>query len=128
MPSRADVAVVGVGVIGLAVAADLLARGVTVAVVGPRSADQPGQATGAAGRPALVNFLFDGGDLTQTQAEQRLRLATTELTEWCLAPAEDWNRLLAPHMARRIHACARALHTGHTAYLQHGWPPSTAHQ
>jgi ADP-ribose pyrophosphatase YjhB (NUDIX family) len=80
------------------------------------------------GRPALVNFLFDGGELTQTQAEQRLRLDTTELTDWRLAPAADWNRLLAPHMARRIHACAAALDAGQTAYLQHGWPPGTAHQ
>lgn len=44
-----DVAVVGTGVIGLAVSAELLARGVTVAVVGPGSGDCPGQATRAAG-------------------------------------------------------------------------------
>lgn len=44
-----DVAVVGTGVIGLAVTAELLARGVTVAVIGPASGDCPGQATRAAG-------------------------------------------------------------------------------
>ena len=34
--------------------------------------------------------------------------------------------LLAPHMARRIRACAEALATGGTAYLQHGWPVTAA--
>ncbi len=44
-----DVAVVGTGVIGLAVTAELLARGMTVAVIGPDSGDCAGQATRAAG-------------------------------------------------------------------------------
>ena len=44
-----DVAVVGTGAIGLAVSAELLARGVAVAVVGPGSGDCPGQATRAGG-------------------------------------------------------------------------------
>lgn len=44
-----DVAVVGTGVIGLAIAAELLARGVAVAVIGPGGKDCPGQATRAAG-------------------------------------------------------------------------------
>lgn len=44
-----DVAVVGTGVIGLAVTAELLARDVTVAIIGPASGAGAGQASRAAG-------------------------------------------------------------------------------
>jgi 8-oxo-dGTP pyrophosphatase MutT (NUDIX family) len=79
---------------------------------------------GSDGRPALANFLFDGGQLTQPEAEQHLRLDTHELSEWRLSTAEEWDELLLPHMARRLRACADALSTGTTAYLQHGWHPT----
>ena len=35
--------------------------------------------------------------------------------------------MLAPHMARRLHACSRALTQGTTVYLQFGFDP-TRHQ
>lgn len=76
------------------------------------------------GRPALANFLFDGGRITQAHAEQRLRLQAGELSEWRLAGPEQWDELMAPHMARRLRACADALRTGSTAYLHHGWDPA----
>ncbi|WP_345346456.1 NUDIX hydrolase [Actinoallomurus liliacearum] len=74
------------------------------------------------GRPALANFLFDGGTITTDQAEQTLHLAPGELTAWHLASPAEWADLLAVHMARRVRACATALTTGRTAYLQHGRP------
>ncbi|MGW3619123.1 FAD-dependent oxidoreductase [Micromonospora arida] len=49
MPETYDVAVVGVGVVALAVAQELLARGLTVAVIGPHGGDHAGQASRAAG-------------------------------------------------------------------------------
>jgi 8-oxo-dGTP pyrophosphatase MutT (NUDIX family) len=76
------------------------------------------------GRPALANFLFDGGQLTHAQAEQRLHLQPDELTAWQMAGPDDWDTLLAPHMARRIRACADALATGGTVYLQDGRHPT----
>jgi 8-oxo-dGTP pyrophosphatase MutT (NUDIX family) len=73
------------------------------------------------GRPALVNFLFDGGQV-DSGLDREIRLQDDELTDWTLAAPPEWDSLLAPHMARRIRACVRALATGTTAYLQHGWP------
>jgi 8-oxo-dGTP pyrophosphatase MutT (NUDIX family) len=74
------------------------------------------------GRPALANFLFDGGTMTTDQAEHSLHLQPQELTAWRLATPAEWDDLLAEHMARRVRACATALATGRTAYLQRGWP------
>lgn len=72
------------------------------------------------GQPALLNFLFDGGILTPDLA-QRIRLEDAELTEWRLTGLEEWDELLAAHLARRTRACSRALATGRTLDLQHGW-------
>ncbi|MFC5185679.1 NUDIX domain-containing protein [Actinomadura harenae] len=74
------------------------------------------------GRPALVNYLFDGGLITGAEAERRVRLAGDELFEWRLAAMDEWDGLLAEHMVRRVRACSVALATGRTAYLQHGRP------
>lgn len=49
MPETYDVAVVGAGVVALAVAEELLDRGLTVAVIGPYGGDHAGQASRAAG-------------------------------------------------------------------------------
>ncbi|OPC79564.1 NUDIX hydrolase [Embleya scabrispora] len=76
------------------------------------------------GRPALANHLFDGGTLTRADAERHLHLADDELSSWHLAEPAEWDRLMAPHMARRLHACAHALATGTTAYLHHGNTPT----
>lgn len=73
------------------------------------------------GRPALANFVFDGGPIACAEAEQRIRLQPGELTGWRLAAPQEWGTMLAPHMARRLRACAGALAAGGTAYLQHGW-------
>jgi 8-oxo-dGTP pyrophosphatase MutT (NUDIX family) len=79
------------------------------------------------GRPALVNFLFDGGRITHEWAQQHLQLASDELSTWRLASAAEWAELMEPHMARRLDACAQLLATGSgaTAYLHHGWDPVT---
>jgi 8-oxo-dGTP pyrophosphatase MutT (NUDIX family) len=76
------------------------------------------------GRPPLVNYLFDGGLITQDDAETQLHLDPAELTEWRLATPPEWDTLLSAHMARRLHACARALTEGSTLYLQHGFDPT----
>jgi ADP-ribose pyrophosphatase YjhB (NUDIX family) len=74
------------------------------------------------GRPALVNFLFDGGLLGTGPDCQDIQLQDDELASWTIAAPDQWEDLLAPHMARRIRACATALDDGTTAYLQYGWP------
>ncbi|MFJ1550739.1 NUDIX domain-containing protein [Streptomyces sp. NPDC088246] len=79
------------------------------------------------GRPPLANFIFDGGLITQEEAETRIHLDTDELTAWQLAAPDQWDTLLAPHMARRLHACSRALTQGTAVYLHHGFDP-TRHQ
>ncbi|MET9471566.1 NUDIX hydrolase [Streptomyces sp. NPDC002922] len=75
----------------------------------------------ADGRPPLVNYLFDGGLITQAEARTRIHLDPEELTAWQLATPDQWDTLLAPHMARRVHACSRAMTQGLTVYLQHGF-------
>jgi ADP-ribose pyrophosphatase YjhB (NUDIX family) len=74
------------------------------------------------GRPALANFLFDGGLLSTGPGRHDVQLQDGELTSWTMAAPGQWEDLLAPHMARRVRACAAALDTGTTAYLQYGWP------
>ena len=74
------------------------------------------------GRPALANFLFDGGRIDVGPGQQEVRLQDGELTGWTLAAPREWDVLLAPNMARRVRACASALATGATAYLQYGRP------
>lgn len=76
------------------------------------------------GRPPLANFLFDCGILPAAEAKQRIRLQADELSAWRFAGPGDWDRLLRPHMARRVRACAAALADGSTFYLQQGRPPA----
>lgn len=75
------------------------------------------------GRPALANYLFDGGPLSAAAAEQQIRLQDDELTAWRFASPDEWPAMLPEHMARRVQACAAMLTNGGTAYLQNGWPP-----
>jgi hypothetical protein len=70
----------------------------------------------ADGRPPLVNFAFDGGAISQTYAEEHVRLRTDELRTWQMVGADQWVDLLSEHMARRLQGCADALATA---------PPST---
>lgn len=67
-----DVAVVGTGVVGLAVAHELLSRGHTVAVLGPRPGAASGQASGAAG--AMLS-LFSEVDASQPDERVELEVA-----------------------------------------------------
>jgi len=69
--------------------------------------------------------LFDGGRL-DSGLDREIRLQDDELTGWTLAAPPEWDSLLAPHMARRVRACASALAAGTTSYLQHGWPLTDA--
>lgn len=67
-----DVTVVGTGVIGLATAHELLARGLTVTVFGPRPATAPGQASAAAG--AMLS-LFSEVDANQPDVRVELEVS-----------------------------------------------------
>ncbi|MDX3769790.1 MULTISPECIES: hypothetical protein [unclassified Streptomyces] len=40
-----------------------------------------------------------------------------------MATPGQWEELLPPHMARRLHACSRAMAQGITLYLQYGFDP-----
>jgi 8-oxo-dGTP pyrophosphatase MutT (NUDIX family) len=74
------------------------------------------------GRPPLMNFVFDGGSITEDDAGRNIRLSAGELTSWRLADTVEQRRLLSPHMARRVQRSADALLTGTTAYLYEGRP------
>ncbi|MGD0560818.1 MAG: NUDIX hydrolase [Streptosporangiaceae bacterium] len=78
------------------------------------------------GRPALANFVFNGDALINSEAQQRIRLQSDELTAWRMAGPQEWDTLLPPHTARRMRACADALAAGSTFYLEHGWHPGAA--
>jgi 8-oxo-dGTP pyrophosphatase MutT (NUDIX family) len=75
------------------------------------------------GRPPLLNFVFDGGLITQNEIDHDLQFDHTEVTECRLTSATEWQGLLLPHLARRLRACARALADERTLYLQQGVDP-----
>jgi glycine oxidase len=128
VPETYDVAVVGVGVVALAVAEELLARGLTVAVIGPHGGDHAGQAARAAGAMLSTFSEIEAGHPSErvaVETGERLaahhaypawlsRLAadgepavSTVAGTWVLAPAGRLAQL-AP-----IAAAARA--AGHSA-------------
>ncbi|WP_143267657.1 NAD(P)/FAD-dependent oxidoreductase [Amycolatopsis alba] len=72
----ADVAVIGTGVVGLAAAHELLSRGLTVTVIGPRPGSAPGQASAAAG--AMLSLFSEAGagqppDRVELEVSHRLK-------------------------------------------------------
>ena len=73
MGEPADVAVVGTGVIGLAVALELLHRGLRVSIVGPRSGPMRGQGTRAAGA-----MLSTFSEIEPHHTRQRIAMETAE--------------------------------------------------
>jgi 8-oxo-dGTP pyrophosphatase MutT (NUDIX family) len=74
------------------------------------------------GRPALVNNLFDGGVLDETQIAA-LRLDKRELKHMKFATRAESVGLMRPHMARRVAMCLDALDDGRTVYLENGFDP-----
>jgi ADP-ribose pyrophosphatase YjhB (NUDIX family) len=76
------------------------------------------------GRPPLANYLFDAGSIDQEWAERHLHPDGGEVTDWRLATPPEWEQLLAPHLARRLHAVTRALTAGTTTYLHYGYDPT----
>jgi glycine/D-amino acid oxidase-like deaminating enzyme len=68
-----DVAVAGTGVVGLAVACELLGRGMRVTVIGPRSGDHRGQASRAAGA-----MLSTFSEIEPGHAPARVAVETSE--------------------------------------------------
>jgi glycine oxidase len=75
-----DVAVVGTGVVGLAVACELLDRGLRVTVAGPRGGDHRGQASRAAGAMlSTFSEIEPGHDPARVTVETGERLAAHEM-------------------------------------------------
>ena len=85
MREEADVAVVGTGVVGLAVALELLHRGLRVVVIGPRTGAHRGQGTRAAGA-----MLSTFSELEPHHDQERAHLETGER----LAAAAAWPQWL----------------------------------
>ena len=128
MPTEQDVAVVGTGVVGLSVAFELLARGMSVAVIGSREGEHRGQGTRAAGAMlSTFSEIEPGHGAGRVAVETAERLAAHEQYPGWLeriaaaggtavsAPAGTW--VLAPagyrgHLAA-IAAAARG--AGHAA-------------
>ncbi|MET7303402.1 FAD-dependent oxidoreductase [Embleya sp. NPDC005575] len=93
-----DVSVVGTGVIGLATALELLDRGLTVAVVGPRRGDHAGQATRAAGA-----MLSTFSEVEPHHGSDRVRVETAErLAAHEMYPA--WLDRLRTNTGATVHA------------------------
>ncbi|MGI5201605.1 NAD(P)/FAD-dependent oxidoreductase [Spirillospora sp. CA-108201] len=96
MRDHRDVAVVGVGVLGLATAFELLSRGMTVTLIGPRGGDHDGQATRAAGA-----MLSTFSEIEPHHDEQRVTVETTErLAAHEMYPA--WLETIGGHASRRL--------------------------
>lgn len=74
-------------------------------------------------RPALVHFVFDGGPLTQVEAERQIVLPPDELVAWRFTPSDEFDDILMPRLSRRLAAALDALAAGTTVYLHHGRRP-----
>lgn len=87
MPTgNADVTVVGSGMLGLAVAHELLNRGLSITVVGPRDPTHLGQASRAAGAMLTVfSEVEHGQPLDRVELEVGQRIAARRLYETWLA-------------------------------------------
>ncbi|WP_052391150.1 NUDIX domain-containing protein [Streptomyces sp. NRRL B-24484] len=68
------------------------------------------------GVPARFGVVFDGGVLTQDQAEQ-IRIDPGEHDEFHFATVDDWAHLLPPDAHVRLQAYEAARCSGTTAYL-----------
>lgn len=64
-------------------------------------------------------FIFDGGILPP---EQRRLIAVdeVEISEYAFYPSDQFDSLLIPRLARRVHAACAARIRSDTAYLEHG--------
>ena len=75
------------------------------------------------GRPPLANYLFDGGIVTEQWLREHVQLAAGELSDWCLADADDVATRLIPLLASRVREGLRALAAGTAVYLHGGQHP-----
>lgn len=71
-------------------------------------------------RPAMCQFVFDGGVLDEPGGKQRIRLQADELADWTVAGPDEWPALLAPRTQRRLRAALDAARSGTTACLHDG--------
>ncbi len=77
------------------------------------------------GRPALTNYVFDGGVLTDEQIAT-LRPTDGEVKSWTFCNLGQASRHLRPHLARRLRHCLVAIDTGTSFYLENGFDPYAA--
>ncbi|HTU74585.1 MAG TPA: FAD-dependent oxidoreductase [Trebonia sp.] len=123
MSEARDIAIAGTGAVGLAVAWELLQRGVTVAVIGPRGGEHRGQASRAAGAMlSTFSEIEPGHDPARVAAETAERLAAHDLyPAWLdrlgVGPARAGTWVVAPGGRRAWLApiAAAALAAGHPA-------------
>src|ERR1039458_2217944 len=113
-----DVAVVGTGVVGLAVSWALLQRGLRVSVIGPRGGDHRGQASRAAGAMlSTFSEIEPGHDPSRVAVETAERLAAHQMYPGWLdgldAGQGEATRVLAPAGRRACPShCALSRPTG----------------
>lgn len=74
-------------------------------------------------RPAGIQFVFDGGVLTDERAD-RIRIDRSEITTWRFVTADDAVHLVAPGgPAARMSNTMAAWRSGRTVYLEAGEVP-----
>ncbi|OLZ50325.1 NUDIX domain-containing protein [Amycolatopsis keratiniphila] len=78
----------------------------------------------ADGRPALTNYVFDGGVLTDEQIAT-LRPTDGEVKSWTFCTLDTASQYLRPHLSRRLRYCLAAIATGKMYYLENGFAPDT---
>lgn len=76
---------------------------------------------GGDNRTENIQFIFDGGVLTQEQIEQ-IVIPSNELSQYAFVPYEDALRLLNQRLARRITHALPAREQGRIVYLEDGVP------
>jgi glycine oxidase len=125
MSEAPDVAVIGTGAVGLGVAWELLQRGLTVTVIGPRGGDHRGQASRAAGAMlSTFSEIEPGHDPARVAAETAERLAAHQMYPGWLdrlgtgqACQGTWVLALAGRRAWLDPIAAAATAAGHPAEL-----------
>ncbi|QEU89810.1 NUDIX domain-containing protein [Streptomyces kanamyceticus] len=70
-----------------------------------------------------VLYIFDGGELN-ADAAALIKLASDELLAAEFHPAEDFDELLIPRLARRVKRAVIARSEGQAAYLEHREAPA----
>ncbi|MEU7090892.1 NUDIX hydrolase [Kitasatospora aureofaciens] len=66
-------------------------------------------------------FVFDGGTLPADELD-RIAVDQVEIAEYAFHPSEQFDALLIPRLARRVHAACAARAQSETVFLENGAP------